>query len=167
MAVAYFRSQIYKAKDAKRKADINRIQQAVEEYEKDHDCYPPPELLVCDPGFGLKPYLNKIPCDPVTGESYPYEVDNDVCASWYRSFSDLYIGGSPVGPDGAYKYSATSPNAPNASLYPSDFYGCKNGSCSPIYWDVSIPGLECSPNWGRSDCYSNCPNDGGSAPECS
>ena len=64
IAIAFFRGQLFKGLDAKRKADINRIKVAIEEYEKDHDCYPPPQIVVCDPGTGLSPYLDKIPCDP-------------------------------------------------------------------------------------------------------
>src|SRR3990170_6469076 len=67
------RTQIFKGYDARRKGDIARIKVAVEEYEKDHDCYPLPQLVVCDPGTGLRPYLDSIPCDPRTGASYYYD----------------------------------------------------------------------------------------------
>lgn len=35
------RSSLWKGNDAKRKADLDRIKIALEEYEKDHNCYPP------------------------------------------------------------------------------------------------------------------------------
>lgn len=166
-ALWYFRSQIFKANDARRKADLHRIQVAIEEYEKDHNCYPPPELLVCDPGTGLRPYIDKIPCDPTTGASYVYQYDEPTCPSWYRlatvldvsSDSDIISGCSP------YNFVATSPNAPacNTNFSSSDYYGCKSGSCVPINWDSSRPGPECDPNYLNSSCYGQC---GTSGTEC-
>jgi prepilin-type N-terminal cleavage/methylation domain-containing protein len=89
LAISYFRNQIFKAQDAKRKSDIKTIQIAVEEYEKDHNCYPTPEMMDCTPGTGLMPYLNKIPCDPITNESYYYNYQVDDCPSWYRLYTVL------------------------------------------------------------------------------
>jgi len=36
------RTQVFKGFDSRRKTDIYQIKVAVEEYEKDHDCYPLP-----------------------------------------------------------------------------------------------------------------------------
>jgi type II secretory pathway pseudopilin PulG len=147
----FLRNQILKGNDAKRKGDIHKIQVAVEEYEKDNDCYPPIELVVCDPGDGLKPYLSKIPCDPTTGDSYIYEVDDPNCASWYRIYANLDNEADPVigelgciygcGPETSYNYYATSPNAPDPEKGTSGYYGCFSGECLPIF------GPECSPNY--------------------
>lgn len=147
----YFRSQIFKGNDAKRKGDIHKIQVAAEEYEKDNNCYPSIELMICDPGEGLKPYISKIPCDPATSDSYFYEVDSPICASWYRIYAKLENESDPVieelgciygcGPETAYNYYATSPNAPNPEKGTSGYYGCFSGACLPI------SGPECSPNY--------------------
>jgi len=113
----YFRNQIFKGNDAKRKGDIHKIQVAVEEYEKDNNCYPLPQLVVCDPGEGLKPYLSEVPCDPVTDASYYYEYQDSSCPSWYRIYANLdnvqdEIITELCGPGYSFNYYASSPNAP-------------------------------------------------------
>lgn len=177
LALAISRGQILKGNDAKRKSDINRIKIAVEEYEKDHDCYPPAELVVCKPGTGLRPYLENIPCDPSTKASYLYNYEDNDCPTWYRFYSNLENtkDGSVVtgiGPNSAFNYVSGSTNAPTedgssggpsgsggsgggAGLQ-SDFYGCRNSICVPIAWDASRPGPECDPNYQNSSCYGSC-----------
>ena len=164
LTTIYLRTQIFKGNDARRKTDLARIKIAVEEYEKDHDCYPLPSLLVCSPaGSGLRPYLDKIPCDPVSGESYFYEPENLTCPSWYRIYAKLenekdsdYLAG--IGPDSAYSYYVSSPNAPSlGGEPPSGFYGCFSGVCQPISWDPARPGPECDPNYGSlATCNEVC-----------
>jgi len=119
--------QLAKGYDSRRKTDIYQIQQALEEYEKDHDCYPSQEDLDCDPGEGLKPYLSKIPCDPQTKLSYLYYPQTGkTCAKWYWVFSNLGNQGDSIidslgcqygcGPDSdsaTFQYYAKSPNAPD------------------------------------------------------
>lgn len=184
LAVAFLKNKIFKAIDAKRKSDIARIQVAVEEYEKDHDCYPPPELVVCSPGTGLQSYLNKIPCDPSTKASYYYEYQDSACPRWYRIYtilddstdSDISKKGCSYGcgSNYVYNYYSSSPNAPKPpagspptptpSASPggggdgngSGFYGCKAGVCTPIGWDPTRPGPECDPNYQNSTCYGQC-----------
>lgn len=179
ITLAYFRNQIFKARDAKRKADMHLIQEAVEEYEKDNDCYPDASLVVCEPtDIGLRPYLNKIPCDPVSGDSYLYEPGGPTsCSKWYRMYAFLENQGvSVLGPGGvAYDYYVSSPNAPTPqptsapvstptsapTLAPTStptptsgngpFWGCRNGECIP----VSGPPY-CSPKFGSSTCYWQC-----------
>ncbi|QQG41397.1 MAG: prepilin-type N-terminal cleavage/methylation domain-containing protein [Candidatus Woesebacteria bacterium] len=181
IALAYFRGQIFKGKDARRKADIQRIQVAVEEYEKDHNCYPLSQTVTCNPGTGLTPYLNKIPCDPSTNASYYYEYQDSVCPSWYRIYAKFenHLDSATVGwigPNSAFDYIATSPNAPantagtsgvttpppggtpqpTGTGVPSSFYGCQNSACVPILWDPARPGPECDPNYQNSSCYGQC-----------
>jgi general secretion pathway protein G len=167
IAIAYFRSQIFKGRDARRKADLNRIQIALEEYEKDHNCYPPPELLNCNPGTGLRPYLDKIPCDPMTGESYVYDFETtSSCPAWYRLFVDLEnINDAKItpftGPGGTYNYYVGSPNSPPITGPMAEgFYGCKSGVCVPLSWDYSKPGVECSPNYQNPNCLNQCEGGG-------
>lgn len=161
-----YRTQVYKGFDARRKTDIHQIKVAVEEYEKDHDCYPLPDLVVCNPGTGLRPYLDKIPCDPRTGASYYYDHEDDSCPAWFRIYASLentsdsdYMAG--IGPNGAYSYYSGSPNAPYpGGGVPSDFYGCISGVCTPISWDPTRPGPECDPNYQSSTCYGQCGSPG-------
>jgi len=157
-----YRTQIFKGFDSRRKTDIYQIKVAVEEYEKDHDCYPLAQLVVCDPGTGLQPYLPKIPCDPRTKASYYYEPEDSACPKWFRIYASLEnlkdkecIG--QIGPNGAFCYYSGSANAPKPSFQSGvSFYGCKNGVCVPIQWDPGRPGPECDPNYRSSSCYGLC-----------
>ena len=181
--IAFFRGQIFKGNDAKRKTDINRIKIAVEEYEKDHDCYPLSQFVSCYPGTGLSPYLDKIECDPVTHASYFYEYEDNVCPHWYRIYTKLdndqdgdAIQG--IGPYTSYNYYQGSSNSPVAEslggAIPSagggrrdqssgNFYGCQNSICVPIAWDPNRPGPECDPNYQNPTCYGQC---GSAQTEC-
>ncbi len=187
IALVLYRSQFFKGNDARRKADIARIKIALEEYEKDKNCYPPPQLVVCKPGDGLKPYLNKIPCDPVTGASYFYDYENSACPGWFRIFTNLQNTADSavtvgIGPNSAFNFYLGSGNSPNpVSTLPSgssgggsggngggssggsNFYGCIGGACAPISWDPSRPGPACDPNYQNSSCYGQC---GPQANEC-
>lgn len=181
-AIVFLRLQILKGNDARRKGDLHEIQIAVEEYEKDNDCYPLPQFVICSPGTGLMPYVSKIPCDPTTKASYYYEHEDSVCPSWYRIFSilenehdeDLIAS---IGPLGSYNYYLSSPNAPDPESSDGDdngngggkeggegeggglhkgFYGCISGICTPILWDPERPGPECDPNYQNPNCYKQC-----------
>jgi len=160
IALALYRGQTAKAIDAQRKADLARIQVAVEEYEKDHNCYPPSQLLICNPGTGLQPYLDKIPCDPVTKSSYYYDYDINTCSSWYRVYANLNdTSGTPIGPNGAFNYYASSPSAPDAALTQTGvLYGCKGGFCVSVLWNNLRPGPECDPTFKSPTCYGQCGN---------
>ncbi len=153
-AIMYLRSQIFKGRDAKRKGDMHKIQVAVEEYEKDHNCYPLPQLVVCDPGTGLRPYISKIPCDPTTQTSYYYEHEDSTCPSWYQLYTSLEYESDEdiigkIGPEGDYNYCLTSPNAPDCQV--SDTWGCFDGECLPIY-------EYCVPRYGDDTCSNLCRN---------
>ncbi len=182
LVVSFLTGQLFKGNDARRKGDIDRIKIAVEEYEKDHDCYPLPQLVTCKPdGTGLNPYLKKIPCDPITKASYYYEYDDSVCPKWYRIYTVLQntndLSTLPnIGPDGAFNFVRSSENAPIISPLPTstpspsaspgidyDFYGCFNAVCTGINWDENRPGPECDPNYQSSTCYGQC---GPPANEC-
>ncbi len=122
VALFSFRNQIFKGKDAKRKADIKRMSIALEEYEKDKNCYPATGTITCNPGNALSPYLEKIPCDPSSNLSYYYEAETAVCPRWYRLFSVLENDQDSVittlkcdngcGPSNMYNYYYGSTNAP-------------------------------------------------------
>lgn len=114
LIVPYLRSQTYRANDARRKAELNRISQALEEYEKDFSCYPQAPIA------NLNPYLTQIPRDPIFKTAYPYETDGTACPKWYRLFSRLQNTKDPdyrvsIGPAALpkiYNFVVTSPNAP-------------------------------------------------------
>jgi prepilin-type N-terminal cleavage/methylation domain-containing protein len=117
IAIMSLQGQISKGYDARRKSDINRLKIAVEEYEKDHNCYP--QYVVCNDGgqTALQPYLNIIPCDPVTNTSYYYDNDGSSCPNWYRFYAKLQTSDDPqitpnIGLGGQYNFYQGSPNAP-------------------------------------------------------
>ena len=177
IVILSFQNQVLKANDAKRKSDINRIKIAVEEYEKDHNCYPLPQLVVCtNGGKGLQPYLNQIPCDPVTNASYFYDYQNSSCPYWYNFYAKLQYTADPIvtpgiGPSGAFNYVSGSSNAPvgqsvsgsivhaiggSNEVPESSNYGCENGVCVQISWDPARPGPVCDPSFQNSNCYGQC-----------
>lgn len=171
----FTRLQLFKAHDTRRKAEIKGISIAVEEYEKDNNCYPLSNLVVCQPGTGLLPYINKISCDPVLDSSYLYEQENSICPRWYRIYSVLGnkfdVDYQPnIGPNGAFNYVYESPNAPTGitgtytasseAFIPGDeFYACYSGVCTQIFINPVSSLPECLPNWSnRDDCYNQCVN---------
>jgi prepilin-type N-terminal cleavage/methylation domain-containing protein len=183
LAIAAFTSQIFKGNDAKRKGDLDRIKIAAEEYEKDHNCYP--EYITCGvhPDQPVYPYLNNVPCDPITKASYIYTHDGLSCANWFKIFTILEntrdSSATPgIGTNGAFNYYVSSANAPanvvsNITPTPSggpagtpgptpspapqdNFWGCRSGVCIPISWDASRPGPECDPNYQNASCYGRC-----------
>ena len=112
------KGQMAKGRDAKRKADVHLLKTAVEEYEKDHDCYPDPaDFEEC--GETFEPYLPTILCDPFTGDAYYYEIPpgGEACPRWFRIYAKLenlndnsILAG--IGPNKSYNYYVSSPNAP-------------------------------------------------------
>lgn len=112
-------SQVYKGNDAKRKGDLDRLKVAIEEYEKDHNCYPPPATLC---GTDWVPYLDKIPRDPKTSLNYGYEVPSGTCPYYYKLYAKLEnaqdrditsaVCSGTCCSESSYNYKVTSPNAP-------------------------------------------------------
>lgn len=177
LVISTLLSQIFKGRDAKRKADINRIKIAVEEYEKDTNCFP--QYVVCGnvSTQPIYPYLNNVPCDPNTKASYTYEGGGSAtCPNWYRIYTVLENKNDPsiisgIGPYNAFNYVSGSSNSPEVTGGTSSttpptqtsvpvaqtYYGCKNGICVPLSFDPTRPGAECDPNWyGVPDCGANC-----------
>lgn len=76
-----WRKSIYAGYDVKRKTDLVNVRRAFEEYYNDHECYPSTDIVETCGGNGLAPYIDKIPCDPVSGQPYLYKPasDSNVC----------------------------------------------------------------------------------------
>jgi type II secretory pathway pseudopilin PulG len=126
LIVAYiaFFSQIGKARDAKRKDDLERIRIAFEDYFNDYGCYPSSIVLEnCGDAFPLgadKPYLHRVPCDPKSKEPYLIFVQQTVCPTWYIVLTTMenqtglsnpcQTGCNFEGEDQAYYYYITSGN---------------------------------------------------------
>jgi len=72
-----WQNQAAKARDARRKADIKRLNIAFEDYYGDKDCYPAADILQNCGGGQLRPYLDQpLPCDPLTHTPYCYIYDS-------------------------------------------------------------------------------------------
>lgn len=76
LAIWSITTNLAKARDGKRKSDLDRIKIAMEDYYVDKSEYPPVNLLSDCGGEGLKPYLSSIPCDPKTTLPYCYIYDS-------------------------------------------------------------------------------------------
>jgi len=127
LAIGYlvYTSQLAKGRDAKRKDDLEKIKVAFEDYFNDRGCYPP-ETVLDECGAGsFTPYLNLIPCDPLTREPYQVVVEGGTsCPSWYfvltrleselslspgnQCYSGCFIGTGEGGEE--YNWSITSGN---------------------------------------------------------
>ncbi len=93
MGFMAWQNQVAKARDARRKDDIKRLNIAFEDYYGDKECYPPANILV-DCGDAdhdqLKPYLDQpIPCDPLTDNPYCYVSDGTDCSQEFRILASL------------------------------------------------------------------------------
>jgi len=71
-----FFTSLKKGRDAKRKADLEQIQRALELYYEDKKAYPLTTALIfgsalSDPVSG-KVYMQKVPDDPISGKDYEY-----------------------------------------------------------------------------------------------
>jgi len=117
-----FFTSLKKGRDARRKADLEQIQRALEMYYEDKRAYP----ITITFGSSLtdsvsgKTYMQKVPTDPVSSYSYQYQSDG----TYYRLFSciennlDQGPGISQNGFDGALgncncekcRYTISSPN---------------------------------------------------------
>lgn len=64
------------SRDARRKADLERLKIAMEDYYGDKNVYPPDGSLGNCESEALKPYLSLVPCDPKTKLPYCYIYDN-------------------------------------------------------------------------------------------
>lgn len=177
------KTQLFKGRDTRRKADLNRIQKAFEEYVNDKKCYPYAEVLQ-DCGSGnLSPYMRKIPCDPVTQEPYLYVAGSPSLCSGYRICTALEnksdpdierIGCHPTNGCGfglGYNYCVSSgvavtsddfdPNfTPSATPTPTPNYAgpyaCTPGGQCNGYVDPAAAG--CPASYVEPDCQSVCAN---------
>ncbi len=154
-------SQLKKARDAKRKLDINLIQKALEQY-YDSTNYYPAYLGNCNDQLSLGSHdlIPKIPCDPITNVPYAYIVSGAESSSWFQIYTKLektddkiieLIGcQSGCGPSCQYNYGVSSPNKdldrctptptiPIPTLTPTPIqYACAPGGHCEAYDDPTL-----------------------------
>jgi len=117
------RSQMSKARDSKRKSDLNKIQKIVEDYYSDHQSYP--DLLVCGDTreTPLEKYTKVFPCDPINSDEYYYSYAYDSSTAnkmWYKVYAKLENSEDPIieeigcisgcGQDNYFNYFVSSSN---------------------------------------------------------
>ena len=114
-------AQLQKARDGKRKLDINLIQKGLEEYYDSTNCYPE-RLPECGNVFsvGSTNILAGIPCDPKNNSFYPYITTGENCSPYFKLYAKLerpedpsiYMTGceNGCGPNCAYNFGVSSSN---------------------------------------------------------
>lgn len=96
IAIWAITNNLAKARDSKRKADLDRLKIAFEDYYGDNQVYPPDSSIADCGSATLSPYLNTIPCDPRTKRPYCYVYDADNNAQNYRLYSSLENTSDPI-----------------------------------------------------------------------
>ena len=83
-------AQIKKARDGRRKADLEGIKTALYDYFFDTNCFPK-SLPGCGEVFGVgnSAYLNSVPCDPLNKTSYAYQFEDSDCPHWFKVLTNL------------------------------------------------------------------------------
>jgi len=93
MLAMNYKTQIQKARDTKRKNDLQLIKTKLEDYYNDNESYPPPPdcgetccEVSCNNTF-FSPYLEKFPCDP-QNKKYIYCADLTK-SQWYKIYTNF------------------------------------------------------------------------------
>ncbi len=167
----FLRNQPYKARDAKRKADLKQYQISLEDYFNDNEAYPPQGTLEnCNSG-DLRPYMNVVACDPRPGK-IPYDYIVDPEGKWYAICADLENDNDPdIARTGCQNGCGSSLDYDFCALEGisiSDLGGSLEGggsyegsyACDPSgvcnnYADPAGAG-ECPQSWAESDCQGLC-----------
>jgi len=96
LAMFMFMNNLGKARDGRRKGDLDRLKIAFEEYYGDENTFPGGDILSeCGSG-NLKPYLSSVPCDPKTNKPYCYIYDTDNNGQNYRILASLENTSDPI-----------------------------------------------------------------------
>lgn len=147
-------NQIAKARDAKRKADLNEMQVLLEDYLDNSLRYPSTLPCGSTSETELEGYLAEIPCDPLNRGDYQYLYQTNGSGEWYKIYTVLENENDPdieemgcqdgCGPGDDFNYYVSSPNVV---------------VCKPPYQPA-----DCSDSLGNDLCYPEnpcicCPGD--------
>jgi prepilin-type N-terminal cleavage/methylation domain-containing protein len=116
-------TQQAKARDSRRKSDLQKLKNPLEDYYNDNNCYPPDLQTLAD-----EDYIGEEPKDPDTGELYEYYRQDDDCdrywiyvkLEWQQDSEIVEVGcDAGCGPEGdaqtdpalecAFNYGVSSP----------------------------------------------------------
>lgn len=131
-------TSLKKARDSKRKSELQRIYTALYDYYSDTNCFPD-TLPACHQNFGS--YLKDFPCDP-QGSAYIYQTENEGCNQRFKILTnlenkqDLSIARvgckAGCGPDCQYNYGLSSTNI-RLNQGCVTYYAClPEGSCAAL-----------------------------------
>ena len=179
-----FNTQLKRARDAKRKADLSRIQMSFEEYFNDRDSFPSEAILHNCGSRDLDPYLASVPCDPSSREPYLY-VPSEPLSAGYRACAKLedktdpditrigchpdngcgygagynycLAAGVSVTPSGFNPFAEPTPTPTPTPIY-EGAYACTPGGACNNYDDPAAPQYGCPVSW-----EFGCPVQGSSA----
>lgn len=96
MAMFMMTNNLGKSRDGRRKADLDRLKIAFEDYYGDKNIFPPGNILETCGGEGLRPYLSEIPCDPKQNKPYCYIYDVDGNGQNFKILGSLEFASDPV-----------------------------------------------------------------------
>lgn len=172
----FLRNQPYKARDAKRKADLKQYQVAFEDYFNDHERYPDEGAINNCNSTDLAPYINSIRCDPRPGDNpYNYIVATD--GTWFAVCADLENDSDPdiakigcnngCGTDLAYDYCAVQGvtiSGIGGSIsgeglgpaYAGAFACDAAGACNNYGTAQAARNFGCPRSWAENDCQGLC-----------
>ena len=114
-------AQLQKARDAKRKIDVNIVQGGLEDYYDSTGCYPE-RLPECgkELALGKNKIIQEVPCDPKNRTFYPYITSGENCSPYFKFYAKLERIDDPnikmsgcengCGPNCAYNFGVSSPN---------------------------------------------------------
>ncbi len=143
-----FQSKQGQARDARRKTDLDRIKVAFEEYYNDHNCYPPSDILNNCNGQELQPYLDRIPCDPVTKDPYVYmPLEPNECKG-YRVLAHLENDSDPAIGQAGCDTSCGCGFGSDLQFGVSSGVTLTQSQCTPITPQTSSPSPASSPGGG-------------------
>jgi len=168
----YFPPQLAKARDIKRKADLNRIRTSLMDYHDSAESFPP-DINSCQQPLLLNQttILQNLPCDP--SSKTPYYYENNQEENWFKLYTKLENLNDPdihlkkcdqgCGPDCAYNYGVSSPNTEiDNCLPPPLLYACSPGGGQTGYCEIyDDPGASECPQVFEDDptcqglCVSN------------
>lgn len=148
LSVANYNAQMGRARDARRKNDLNLAKKFLEEYYSDNNKYPDQSSVSC--GSAISGYSYKFPCDPINNGRYVYNYVSS--GGSYRYYVTLERSSDPdistvgcgggCGPGNGYNFCDSSPNT---TCGETNKFGCINGLCVPVG--------NCSPNYSSMvDC---------------
>ena len=124
--MVYVIPTVNKSRDGRRKSDLHKIANALEEYSNDKGGYPE-TMTTCGTSATLSPYINKVPCEPNTKTPYTY-VSSNCSGGFCRSF-------------GLYTILANTHDPDIVKLGCNDANGCYSAGGKSYTYGVSARGI--------------------------